>query len=111
MKVEFEFDGRKVQERLEKMVDKDKVMKELVKGGLAIEADAKKLCPVRTGNLMRSIHTEKTDDEVSVGTPVEYAPFVEFGTSKMEAQPYLQPAFEKHKDKIIKNIREVMING
>lgn len=34
------------------------------------------------------------DDDVVwiVGTNVEYAAFVEFGTSKMEAQPYLLPA-------------------
>ena len=34
------------------------------------------------------------DDDVVyvVGTNVEYAAFVEFGTSKMKAQPYLRPA-------------------
>jgi len=34
------------------------------------------------------------DDDVVyvVGTDVEYAAFVEFGTSKMKAQPYLRPA-------------------
>lgn len=30
--------------------------------------------------------------EYVVGTNVEYAVYVEFGTSRMEAQPYLRPA-------------------
>lgn len=30
-----------------------------------------------------------------VGTSVEYAAFVEFGTSKMAAQPYLRPAVKE----------------
>jgi hypothetical protein len=33
--------------------------------------------------------------EYVVGTNVEYAVYVEFGTSKMEAQPYLRPAAER----------------
>ena len=30
-----------------------------------------------------------------VGTPVEYSVYVEFGTSRMAAQPYLRPAVEQ----------------
>lgn len=33
--------------------------------------------------------------EYRVGTNVEYAVYVEFGTSRMEAQPYLRPAVEQ----------------
>ena len=33
--------------------------------------------------------------EYRVGTNVEYAVYVEFGTSRMEAQPYLRPAAEQ----------------
>lgn len=32
-----------------------------------------------------------------VGTPVEYSIYVEFGTSRMAAQPYLRPAVEHAK--------------
>lgn len=37
------------------------------------------------------------DDDVVyiVGTNVEYAAYVEFGTSRQQAQPYLRPAAEK----------------
>ena len=36
------------------------------------------------------------DAAVYLGTNVEYAPYVEFGTSKMAARPYLRPAFNDH---------------
>lgn len=35
------------------------------------------------------------DDAYSVGTSVEYAAYVEFGTSTQQAQPYLFPAAQK----------------
>jgi hypothetical protein len=36
----------------------------------------------------------------SVGTNTEYAIYVEFGTSKMAAQPYLRPAAEQARNEI-----------
>lgn len=36
---------------------------------------------------------------VYVGTNVEYAPFIEKGTSKMKATPFLMPAVNEQKDK------------
>ena len=35
---------------------------------------------------------------VYVGTNVEYAPYVEYGTQKTDARPFLQPAVEDHAD-------------
>lgn len=66
---------------------------------LTVERKAKELCPRMTGNLANSIHTEgphKSGGEVyaTVGTSVEYAPYVEFGTRFMHARPYLGPAVE-----------------
>ena len=61
-----------------------------------IEADAKHMAPVRTGNLRNSITTEATDVaslvEAVVGPTAEYGAFVEFGTSRQSPQPYLGPA-------------------
>jgi len=60
---------------------------------LAVEAEAKVRCPVRTGNLRNSIHTwVEGPRQVAVGTFVHYAPYVEFGTRRMAARPYLRPA-------------------
>ncbi len=38
----------------------------------------------------------KKDSAVYIGTNVEYAPYVELGTSKMAARPYLKPAATEH---------------
>lgn len=60
---------------------------------------AKQNAPVDTGTLRDSIEgtvrTDGGDIILVVGSPVEYAVYVEFGTSKMEAQPYLRPALEE----------------
>jgi HK97 gp10 family phage protein len=57
---------------------------------------AKKLCPVDTGRLRSSldwsIELESGKMYGIVGTNVEYAIYVEFGTTRMAAQPYLIPA-------------------
>ncbi len=60
--------------------------------GLQGEKHAKALCPVDTGNLRNSITHTTDDDSAYIGTNVEYAPYVEFGTSRQKAQPYLRPA-------------------
>ncbi len=39
-----------------------------------------------------------------VGTHVEYAPYLEFGTSRMAARPFLRPALINNKAAIIKQI-------
>lgn len=68
----------------------------LVKVGLQVQSKARSLCPVDTGRLRSSIVMVKGRDGtgfyVEVGTNVSYARFVEFGTSKMRARPFLLPA-------------------
>lgn len=70
-------------------------------GGMA-ESYAKMRCPVDTGNLRNSItHQMDGDKAVLIGTPVEYAPYVELGhhttTGRFVApRPYLLPALEEH---------------
>ena len=90
----------------------------LVKCGIAAEGHAKMKCPVDTGRLRGSIvyatstsHSEGQSPaepgdytphgippkgEVQIGTNVEYAPFVELGTSNRKAKPFLRPALENH---------------
>ena len=61
---------------------------------LMIEAEAKRLCPVDTGNLRSSITPEVLSwAEGYVGTNVNYAPWVEYGTVRTPAQPFMEPAF------------------
>ena len=65
-------------------------------GGKA-ESYAKRRCPVDTGRLRNSITHVQWDDKTEViGSNVEYAPFVELGTYRMKAKPFLRPAAENH---------------
>lgn len=70
----------------------------LTKIGLVAVSYAKRLCPVDTGRLRNSITFYTEDKAVHIGTNVEYAQFVEEGTSKQKPQPYLRPAVEDHLD-------------
>jgi len=65
---------------------------------------------VVTGTLRASI-THRVEDEDGeavgyVGTNVHYAQPLEFGTSKMAARPFLFPALEKNRDKVVAAIKE-----
>ena len=66
--------------------------------GLLAENYAAKKCPVDTGNLRASIThgVDAGDNAVYIGTNVEYAPYVELGTSRQKAQPFLRPAASGH---------------
>lgn len=91
---------------------------------LAIEADAKGRCPYKTGNLRRSIHSAAfnnghriyggTDDNgkpvpdyavmphgalAVVGTNAGYGVYVELGTFRARAQPYLGPALADNRSR------------
>lgn len=74
------------------------VAKDLQRRALQVDAAAKRLCPVDTGRLRSSITSEIGQDGqglvAAIGTNVEYAPYIELGTSRMAAQPFLLPALE-----------------
>ena len=63
-----------------------------------------------TGALVRSIAVEVVADDVYVGSTVNYAPDLEFGTRYTEPRPFLNPALERNKkailDLIDKAVRE-----
>lgn len=55
----------------------------------------KGVVPVDTGRLRDSIAKDKEGDSVTVGPRgVEYAEFVEYGTSRGPAQPYVRPTIQ-----------------
>lgn len=102
--------GDKIEKKLKKQVGEN-----LQAAAYIVEADAKRLCPVSPhgGRLRSSINTQvniqklegrvKAGGEVGegfTGSPVEYAAYVELGTVKMSAQPYLRPALEKNRARI-----------
>ena len=81
--------------------------------GTAAVGYAKKACPVDTGRLRNSIvyQLNIAGNTVWIGTNVEYARYVEQGTSKQKAQPYLVPAAKNHGSTYRKLIKEALQNA
>ena len=104
-----------VMDRLNSIGDVGNVATSLQSTVPQIERDAKLVCPVDTGNLRSSINTtvEANGNNViaTVGTNVEYAPFVEYGTKKMSARPFLIPSFESNKEWILETLLEDVMGG
>ena len=58
-----------------------------------------------TGNLVSQIRVrQKNPDEVVVESNALYSSFLEFGTSKMLARPFLFPATERSRPKIVQAV-------
>ena len=78
----------------------DAIARALEAIGQQAEGYSKLLAPVDTGRLRNSItHDVETDEEaVYIGTNVDYAPYVEYGTRKTKAQPFIQPAVQDHSE-------------
>lgn len=128
--VEFEgFD--RIIAKLDDIADASGMAKAVGKACALVERDAKKKAPKKSGDLRRSIQSkvENKGNEIegTVFTPLEYAPYVEFGTglfaeeqgrtnvpwcyedektgeliftSGQKPQPYLRPALNENREKI-----------
>ena len=64
--------------------------------GSAAEGHAKALTPVDTGRLRNSISHAASGDTAYIGTNVEYAPYVEFGSVHNKAHHMLKKAATEH---------------
>lgn len=133
--MEIELSGvNNIIERLDGLVDENKIQFALSKACMLVEADAKKKAPKDTGELRRSISSEVNGNEGIVFTPLEYAPYIEFGTglfaegggrtdvpwnykddegnwhstSGMKPQPFMRPALEENREKIVRIFKEVI---
>jgi len=99
------------------------IQNELITAAAHVMNGARKRCPVDTGTLRNSIAVNKVSDfEVEVGTYLPetppptlnvesympYAAFVEYGTKKMKAQPFLFPAYEEEKPKFLKRLKRIV---
>ena len=87
--------------------------KALEEMGLVGEGYAKRACPVDTGRLRNSVtHAVSASEKaVYIGTNVEYAPYVETGTSRAKAQPFLRPAAADHADVYRAILKRNLQNG
>ena len=63
-----------------------------------VKREIRRLNAIDTGRLLNSIThgVDASDNTAYVGTNVDYAPYVEYGTSKMEARPYLKNGVQKN---------------
>ena len=116
-----------------KQINIQSVNKGLEKSGLLVEGTAKELCPVDDGQLRQSINSKVIDNKnASIGTNVEYAPYVHQGTGiyakngdgrktpwsykdekgewhttrGQQPNPFLERALDNERNKIIKIFRE-----
>jgi len=68
-----------------------------------------RIVPVDTGRLRNSLHIKPSSPgslRYTIGDGVEYGVFVEYGTYKMRAQPFLRPAVDKVTYEIIPQLWE-----
>ena len=88
----------KLQKKLKKNVNLNDVKRVVSHNGAEMQIKAQQNAPVDTGHLKRSIGLEIKDGGMTaeVEPAAEYAPYVEYGTRFMSAQPYLKPAYNVH---------------
>ena len=138
---EIRFDGiEEIIDRLNKLKDIKNYEDGLKKACMLVERSAKQKAPKGTGELRRSITSkiESQGDELRgvVYTPLEYAPYVEYGTglfaedggrtdvpwnyqddegnwhstSGMPPRPFLRPALDENRAEILRLLREGVSN-
>ena len=105
---------------------------------IVVMDNAKQNCPTDTGRLKNSITYDVVGNVGEVGTNVEYAPYVEFGTGKFaengdgrkdvpwryqtedgkwhstkgqKPQRYLRPALDSNRDKIVEIFKQAIKEG
>jgi HK97 gp10 family phage protein len=118
---------------LNSLVDEAKIQAALGRACALVERSAKIKAPKGNGELRRSITSKVEGLEGVVYTPLEYAPYVEFGTGihaeggkgrqdvpwvycdekgefhtteGQHPQPFLRPALQQNRKKIVKIIKE-----
>lgn len=74
--------------------------------GTRVVSDIKKASPVDTGKLRRSIDHQVDQDSVKIGTNNKYASFIELGTSKREANPFITNTVNEDHGAIVKIIEK-----
>lgn len=136
-----EFQGlEEILNSLEELADPAKFEAALGRACALVEREAKQKAPKDTGALRRSIESkiEKDGDEIRgvVFTPLEYAPYVEYGTglfaesggrqdvpwnyqddkgewhstSGQKPQPFMRPALDENREQILRILKEGLTN-
>lgn len=98
MKIDITYDGGLVHiaEIMEEMISEA-----IAAGAETVAEQARSVCPVDTGALRDSITVTQNGAAAEISANTDYAAFVEFGTSKMAAQPYLVPSLLGNENAIL----------
>lgn len=126
--------------QLEELASVSQMEKALEKACALVERSAKEKAPQGVGDLRRSITSkiENNGEEIQgvVYTPLEYAPYVEYGTglfaeeggrqdvpwhyqdekgewhstSGQHPQPYMRPALDENREQILEILKEGLLN-
>lgn len=125
-----------VLEKLDGLVDESKLQNALGRACALVERSAKQKAPKGTGELRRSITSEINGLTGVVFTPLEYAPYVEYGTglfaeeggrkdvpwnyqddegewhrtSGQHPQPFMRPALDENREQILRMLKEGLNN-
>ena len=129
----IELDGLdKVMDKLDGVASTEKRKAALEKACAIVERSAKQKAPKGNGELRRSITSRIEGLEGIVYTPLEYAPYVEYGTglfaeemgrkdvpwnyqddkgewhstSGQHPHPFMRPALDENRDQILKILKE-----
>lgn len=133
----IEFEGLdEILDSLDKLADTQQLNDTMGQVCALVERDAKQNAPKDTGALARSIQSKVENNNGSIQgvvfTPLEYAPYVEFGTGLFaesggrndvpwsyqddegnwhttkgqRPQPYMRPAIDNNREKIVRMIKE-----
>lgn len=125
-----------VLESINSIDDLDKLNSALGTACALVERSAKQKAPKDTGALRRSITSKVEDGKGIIYTPLEYAPYVEYGTglfaesggrqdvpwtyqddkgewhstSGQKPQPFMRPALLENREKILRILKEALTN-
>lgn len=138
MKIKVEIEGLEaIVDKIDDLVDEQDLVMAMGRACAVVERAAKEKAPKDTGALRRSITSKVTNKdgviEGSIFTPLEYAPYVEFGTglfaengngrkdvpwnyqddegnwhttSGQHPQPFMRPAINENRTKILRILKE-----
>ena len=100
-------------------IERKVLAKSVTEGARIVRDEAKRLVPIKTGTLKRGIKYRRKPRQprgsvvyqVGLAPKAFYGMFVEFGTKKLAARPFLRPAFDGKISEAIAAMKQKMWAG
>lgn len=87
----------------------EEVDSEIMRGALRIERGAKLRVAVDTGTTKQRIQARKLKKyKAEIISPTHYSIYLENGTRKMVAQPFLRPAVDEERPRLYENLNRIV---